>query len=151
MCVFISCSKNYCLTPFIGEVAFIVNDTIPDTSALLVQYTKGRNFTTVEATYTIAMYRSSQTGYHYGFGFPYFVGSGNGIAYDYDWEFTLLPSGKVYKLKNISHTNNYTKGYGEVKENCVNTVNYNVNDSLYSDVSSPVSSSSASATLSVKY
>src|ERR1035441_9097447 len=96
-----SCGKVSCLTAAV-EIN-LVSDTgaIPDTMANIVEYSKGNNFTIVVNTFDNTPLTSGSSQGNKYLGFPV---SGNEIydVYDYDWIFTLVPSGKVYKIKNFS-------------------------------------------------
>ena len=147
-----SCGKTGCLTPSVYYVAFNNADSIPDTSANVVQYQKGSSFNTVvnsyDSTGLFRTYNASHKELPLGN-----AASGVISAYDYDWMVTLLPSGKVYKLTNISHSNNMQSngGIGGIRDRCVNSVSYNVNGTNHTAGIGNTSSSSASVDLAISY
>ncbi len=146
---FFSCSRVRCLTP-IPYMEFVSDSSIPDTGANVVAYKKGGNFTDMVNSYnnTPLVTQYSPTTKYLDFGV-----SGNNPydIYDYDWIITLIPSGKVYKLTNFAHGNSSYRNYGEVRDNCVNSVSCTVNGSPYKINPPSTNSSSANTPLQINY
>ncbi len=151
-CYFASCGKTQCLTPDVYEVVFDSADSIPDTSANVVQYQKGSGFSNIVKSYNgTGLARTYSAGHKeliLGYSASEVISS-----YGYDWMITLVPSGKVYTLTNISHSNNTQSngGIGGIRERCVNSVSYSVNGTINSTGSPATTSSSAEAILSINY
>ena len=124
---FFSCGKTSCHTPIVGY-SFSSSDTIPDTFANVVQYQKGGNFSNVVKTFSgVPLTKRPTFRYDKSLHIPL---SDNEIynVYNYDWKITLFPSGKVYSVTDLSHTNNSRKkGMGPVKDECVNSMSCTVN------------------------
>ncbi len=151
-CSIVSCGKTQCLTPAIYEVVFNSTDSIPDTSANVVQYQKGSGFSNILNSYNGSVLGRTYDADHKELMLGYST-SELTSAYGYDWMITLLPSGKVYKLTNVSHSNGTQSsgGIGEIRDRCVNTVSYSVNGTINSAGSPTTTSSSADAILNINY
>ena len=151
-CYIVSCGKTQCLTPAVYEVVFNSADSIPDTSANVVQYQKGSGFSNILNSYNGSGLGRTYDADHKELALGYSAGELIS-AYGYDWMITLLPSGKVYKLTNISHSNNSQSngGIGGIRDRCVNSVSYSVNGTINSAGSRTTTSSSADAILSINY
>jgi hypothetical protein len=120
-----SCNKPSCVPPNIKTVSFYPASSVPDTTATVVKFNKGSNFSQVSEAFTdIALDKNKVMVIPYK----------GGETYDYDWQITLNPSGKVYYIKDIKHddTNPNTT-------NCVSTVTYKLNDSTKTIQGSPYS------------
>lgn len=116
-----SCKKS-CHTSDISGVDIEHLDSA-DTAAVIIQYKKNSNFATALSTTTSKLDRV------YGVNFPatkYAV-----IVYNYDWKITLLPSGKTFAIKNVSHKDEYRSSGFSIGEAdlCYNDIYYTVNDS----------------------
>ena len=147
-----SCGKTGCLTPEVYYVVFEKADSIPDTIANVVQYQKGSSFSSViNSNDSTPLFRTYNAG-HKELMLGYSAGQAIS-AYDYDWMITLRPSGNVYKLANISHSNNKQSngGIGGIRERCVNSVRYSVNGSNHTAGRGNTGSSSTSVDLTINY
>ncbi|MCW3124186.1 MAG: hypothetical protein JWQ38_3678 [Flavipsychrobacter sp.] len=151
---FFSCGRLDCLTPAIRGVSFygpFGAARTADTAVMLTQCKKGTDFTVVTNTTTIPadtlLYQNNVAG----FTFPNLSDNSYSLAYNFDYIITLLPSGKVYHLKNVVSHASSIKHSGEVKENCINQVTYSANDSDYTNSSLPTNTSVASTMLEIKY
>lgn len=91
-CLFSSCLLHSPCT-FDGLCFFVKNDSI-DTVAVISKYKPGTNFTTQEGMSTAKVNWDGSSGSIF-----YWFGT------DTDFVITLSPTGKVYKVKNISHGN----------------------------------------------
>lgn len=147
---FFSCKRPQCLTPGVS-ILLVSADSIPDTIENVVIYKKGSGFSKVVDSFNTPLFSlssgSTSNPNNKGIG----VGYQTYNIYSYDWMFTLFPSGKVYKLTNFSHSNDHDAGYGEITENCVNSVSCNINDSTYKVSPAPTNDWSTSTALFVKY
>jgi hypothetical protein len=125
---FIACNKQTCITPgIVFELSLGVN---PDTIMNVVQYRKNGNFSDSVGSFKNSPLYAGPVGTTMMM-FPAAAYTNNAY-YDYDWIMTLVPSGKVYKISNLSHGNaKRNMGMGEVKDACVNTISCNVNGKGY--------------------
>lgn len=117
-----SCKKS-CHTSSITGVVF--TDYSTDTAAMVIQYKKGSNFATALSTTTPKLVPG------YGVNFP--ATNDAFIGYNYDWKITLLPSGKTFAIKNVSHKDEYRSSGLSIGEAdlCYNDIYYTVNDSAF--------------------
>ncbi|MCD6010602.1 MAG: hypothetical protein K0Q79_464 [Flavipsychrobacter sp.] len=150
-----SCKKS-CHTWGITGVSINRSSSIPDNGAIVVQYEKSGDFATVvDAFYN--MPTSGLTGPdRINVSFPV-TSADSYMPYNYDWIVILLPSGRTYKIRNISHDNKqiaeFSIGMGSKNGYpCTNRTDYVMNDvALSSKDGYAVSSGSSTIALRFAY
>ncbi len=150
-----SCKKS-CRTWGISGVSIWSNGSIPDTGAIVVQFQKSGDFANVEDTFYNMPVSVVAAPNHIDVGFPV-TSADQYLPYNYDWIIILLPSGKTYRIKNISHENKQIAELsigmgGRDDAPCTNRTDFVMNDvSLSSKDGFAVTTSSSSVALRFVY
>lgn len=117
-----------CTSPNVNYIVDEINfycpatDSIPDTLATMTKYKQSTNFTTVVFDTTV----SNSSPRYGGRTFPF--SNAGGDFYANDLIIKLMPSGRTYKIKDISHENGHRSDDRDVISN---SFSYVVNDSIY--------------------
>ncbi len=150
-----SCKKS-CRTWGISGVSIWSNGSIPDTGAIVVQFQKSGDFANVADTFYNMPVSVVAAPNHIDVGFPV-TSADQYLPYNYDWIIILLPSGKAYRIKNISHENKQIAELsigmgGRDDAPCTNRTDFVMNDvSLSSKDGFAVTTSSSSVALRFVY
>lgn len=130
---FIACKKTInCETPVIKKVKFyssLSSQKVPDTSVSINKCRKGSGFSEVSEIFPLLLLTKVDN-YNKSLTLP---GKGED-TYNYDWEIELQPSGKRYRISDISHESATSKSHY-----CSNGVSYKLDDSLVTIPGNPYS------------
>ncbi len=126
-----TCSRQYSCTNYYDYVFEFhtapAADSIRDTMATVVDYLKNGAFSTPVDTFAALPFfyaiQSSQ------YSLP--KGATDEFLYKYDRIITLYPSGRTYKMRNVTHNERSVKGADSDPVGCTNDIFFVVNDSQY--------------------
>ena len=126
ICLFFSCTKKTDCTDSGEGFEFqfyraAISDTISDTSATVIEYIKGSNFTKPRDSFPNIRFAQQ---------YVPFSDHRNDV-FNYDWMVILYPSAKSYTVKNVQHDNRSITQDNEDDKTCTNDVFYTTNDSLF--------------------
>jgi hypothetical protein len=123
-CLYSCTRQEQCTDPRGYSLQFYApgGGTIQDSAARIIQYKKGSNFTAIETIDT-----NVYLDYEHRISLSNIPTTVN----NYDWGITLLPSGKQYRLKDITIRNRSIRIHGNDDHACINGLSYTVNDSVY--------------------
>jgi len=143
-----SCGRSNCTTAYDVDFTFQSNDSIPDSSCIIVCYTQGQNFATVIDTPLSGPLNSYVSTIR-----NVTLPVNTSAVYTSDWKIFLLPSGKSYAITKLQHGNSSQKvGIGGVTDQCVNSTTCDINGTPYvASTETSSSGSSAGAGFQVSY
>ena len=156
VCISASCrKKTACFNSLNYELQFYTTslaDTIHDTGAKIIEYTKGNNFIQVVDSIQGITLGNISTYYNGNFEQQYIPYSKySNDLYKYDLRIILYPSGNVYELSNIYHNNRNIYQNNREEYTCTNDIFYMANDSLRHVPGENLNGGDGEAVLAIKY
>lgn len=136
--VFCSCSpRTQCIDFVYYDFRFTrgtATDSIPDTTYIVTNYTKGSNFSLPLNSDTLRVYNGLFKGIMTTSIQPKlfsFAANNDGYVTLFDWKYVFLPSGNSYFMKNIQANSRSERQAKYMDHECFNDLTFMVNDSSY--------------------